>query len=346
MNWAEFREVKQRALGAYDADPFDACESLMMNGTTFDNNMGAMLRETGGRDCNTTIQSLFGGDPADFVWIGSGRARVNDGPLHKRTQSGHPGLARGGIICCAGRVEHDPNREFFFHSGHYKPKARHVIPFMIDVIENTCAGLNGTNRDQKVHELASFPLKLYRDNSSSTYSTTFDGLIARYYPSADSSSYEASPRGSRPIPIGGRSAPIPIGGAERPHTSSPVTMHRVQPLLPEPVPSQAKSNLETSLILGASQTARMMYASPEGGGRPRWVPDSDVSKCQSCRREFTLFVRRHHCRACGNIFCADCSDRTMTVRNPATRPGKTPTAMSDGAVRVCRTCHLTGNRKG
>lgn len=38
-----------------------------------------------------------------------------------------------------------------------------------------------------------------------------------------------------------------------------------------------------------------------------WVPDDEVSACTQCSRPFTLFFRRHHCRACGKIFCDGCS---------------------------------------
>merc|ERR1711964_421675 len=39
-----------------------------------------------------------------------------------------------------------------------------------------------------------------------------------------------------------------------------------------------------------------------------WVPDSERSNCsnKSCKKEFTTFWRKHHCRKCKDIFCADC----------------------------------------
>ncbi|XP_037936813.1 myotubularin-related protein 3 isoform X2 [Teleopsis dalmanni] len=39
-----------------------------------------------------------------------------------------------------------------------------------------------------------------------------------------------------------------------------------------------------------------------------WVPDHAVSRCTSCQTEFWLGRRKHHCRSCGQIFCADCSE--------------------------------------
>jgi len=40
----------------------------------------------------------------------------------------------------------------------------------------------------------------------------------------------------------------------------------------------------------------------------RWVPDADRNVCPYCKEAFTLFFRRHHCRACGEICCSKCSD--------------------------------------
>ncbi|CAH1762736.1 10757_t:CDS:2, partial [Entrophospora sp. SA101] len=34
---------------------------------------------------------------------------------------------------------------------------------------------------------------------------------------------------------------------------------------------------------------------------PIWVPDSEADKCMNCSDEFTLFRRKHHCRACGIV---------------------------------------------
>ena len=47
--------------------------------------------------------------------------------------------------------------------------------------------------------------------------------------------------------------------------------------------------------------------------QPVWVADSNVSECMSCQASFGLFRRRHHCRACGNIFCASCSSHKSTI---------------------------------
>eukprot|EP01059_Diplonema_ambulator_P025006 TRINITY_DN418_c3_g1_i1.p1 TRINITY_DN418_c3_g1~~TRINITY_DN418_c3_g1_i1.p1 ORF type:complete len:195 (+),score=21.86 TRINITY_DN418_c3_g1_i1:52-585(+) len=40
--------------------------------------------------------------------------------------------------------------------------------------------------------------------------------------------------------------------------------------------------------------------------RPVWVRDDMAYECTECLRRFTIFKRRHHCRACGFIFCSSC----------------------------------------
>lgn len=39
-----------------------------------------------------------------------------------------------------------------------------------------------------------------------------------------------------------------------------------------------------------------------------WVPDAEASACTKCGDAFTVRRRRHHCRLCGGLFCAACSE--------------------------------------
>ena len=34
---------------------------------------------------------------------------------------------------------------------------------------------------------------------------------------------------------------------------------------------------------------------------PVWIPDSDAPACMLCQAKFTMWKRRHHCRACGKV---------------------------------------------
>uniref|UniRef100_A0A4W3IG95 Early endosome antigen 1 n=1 Tax=Callorhinchus milii TaxID=7868 RepID=A0A4W3IG95_CALMI len=58
----------------------------------------------------------------------------------------------------------------------------------------------------------------------------------------------------------------------------------------------------------------------------KWTEDNDVVNCMGCGKGFSVTLRKHHCRHCGNIFCSDCSSKSAL------------TPSSKKAVRVCATC--------
>eukprot|EP01130_Rhizamoeba_saxonica_P002997 TRINITY_DN1305_c0_g1_i1.p1 TRINITY_DN1305_c0_g1~~TRINITY_DN1305_c0_g1_i1.p1 ORF type:complete len:741 (+),score=115.61 TRINITY_DN1305_c0_g1_i1:427-2649(+) len=47
--------------------------------------------------------------------------------------------------------------------------------------------------------------------------------------------------------------------------------------------------------------------------RSHWIQDDAVSQCYTCAAQFTTILRRHHCRACGLIFCRNCSDKFIPL---------------------------------
>ena len=58
-----------------------------------------------------------------------------------------------------------------------------------------------------------------------------------------------------------------------------------------------------------------------------WEKDALVDKCRRCRATFNVFQRRkHHCRACGKIFCDACSNYKANILGYLS------------AQRVCRSC--------
>lgn len=60
------------------------------------------------------------------------------------------------------------------------------------------------------------------------------------------------------------------------------------------------------------------------------MPDKLCHECSECGIRFTLFVRRHHCRVCGRIYCHSCSNHTI--------PGHLFRANISGNIRVCLAC--------
>ncbi|XP_043865506.1 myotubularin-related protein 3 isoform X2 [Drosophila mojavensis] len=62
-----------------------------------------------------------------------------------------------------------------------------------------------------------------------------------------------------------------------------------------------------------------------------WVPDHAVSRCSNCQIEFWLGRRKHHCRSCGEIFCADCSEFWAPL----------PYEKLFNPVRLCGSCYTT-----
>eukprot|EP00736_Rhodelphis_marinus_P004464 Rmarinus@m.16165 len=44
-----------------------------------------------------------------------------------------------------------------------------------------------------------------------------------------------------------------------------------------------------------------------------WAPDESSSSCFSCNIPFSFWIRKHHCRICGQIFCGSCSSGRMPV---------------------------------
>jgi hypothetical protein len=45
----------------------------------------------------------------------------------------------------------------------------------------------------------------------------------------------------------------------------------------------------------------------------KWVDNDAVTLCFLCSKQFTLFVRKHHCRFCGKIFCGECVNYQASI---------------------------------
>lgn len=77
--------------------------------------------------------------------------------------------------------------------------------------------------------------------------------------------------------------------------------------------------------------------------QPQWERDEEARDCRGCGRHFTFFLRKHHCRRCGRIFCDSCSSKRAQLRlaEIVVDPSMSSTAASEALTptRVCNGCH-------
>lgn len=79
-----------------------------------------------------------------------------------------------------------------------------------------------------------------------------------------------------------------------------------------------------------------------------WEDDAKVTRCPYCQQEFGSWTfRRHHCRICGRVVCADpqtgCSSEVgLNVANPTAPSSEKPDGSSISVdIRMCRECKST-----
>uniref|UniRef100_A0AAX7SXS2 FYVE and coiled-coil domain-containing protein 1 n=1 Tax=Astatotilapia calliptera TaxID=8154 RepID=A0AAX7SXS2_ASTCA len=58
-----------------------------------------------------------------------------------------------------------------------------------------------------------------------------------------------------------------------------------------------------------------------------WLVDQEATNCLDCKGQFTWWLRRHHCRLCGRIFCYYCSNNYVVTKQ------------SGKKERCCRHCY-------
>lgn len=110
----------------------------------------------------------------------------------------------------------------------------------------------------------------------------------------------------------------------------------------------------TSMVTSISEKKRRKKKKPrkisdnplKNGGMPKkyWMNDSFVSDCLNCFKPFTAFRRKHHCRFCGQIYCADCTLFISYTQYKEQRENKDALIMNDGKsyddkLRVCKPCY-------
>jgi RhoGEF domain/FYVE zinc finger/SOS1/NGEF-like PH domain len=98
-------------------------------------------------------------------------------------------------------------------------------------------------------------------------------------------------------------------------------------------PSSASSSSNVAGELGsslgdASQSSQQSDDDDDDNYEaPVWMQDIETDRCLACGATFSLWTRRHHCRKCGRIFCAPCSNKKATL------------SRKRGPERVCYECY-------
>ncbi|XP_033845747.1 zinc finger FYVE domain-containing protein 16 isoform X1 [Periophthalmus magnuspinnatus] len=77
---------------------------------------------------------------------------------------------------------------------------------------------------------------------------------------------------------------------------------------PPPYPGEA--------ITGSVHCAEWKREGEEepGNKQPAWMPDAEAPNCVNCAQKFTFTRRRHHCRACGKVYCGVCCNRKSKLK--------------------------------
>ncbi|XP_063067707.1 zinc finger FYVE domain-containing protein 16 isoform X2 [Engraulis encrasicolus] len=153
-----------------------------------------------------------------------------------------------------------------------------------------------------------------------------------------------------PADFGENNIHTPPPNVEAPQTPSPQREGVPPPDPPTPYPSEDRfeSSLEYDELsepppypgrtvgegvpAGAPNQAGTSADDGLGSKQPSWVPDSEAPTCMNCGQKFTFTKRRHHCRACGKVYCAVCCSRKCRLK------------YLDKEARVCVVCYDTIQR--
>ena len=69
-----------------------------------------------------------------------------------------------------------------------------------------------------------------------------------------------------------------------------------------------------------------------------WIPSKKITKCYGCKETFGYWLRKHHCRMCGRIFCYDCVKWEQFI--PSYIPvAKNFNEINENIKKVCYECN-------
>lgn len=70
-----------------------------------------------------------------------------------------------------------------------------------------------------------------------------------------------------------------------------------------------------------------------------WVPNQQRAQCRTCKTDFGVFTRKHHCRLCGEVFCDNCTRKQLDINNPLDEGRTGRLAGLHRNQRVCDACY-------
>ncbi|KEI35321.1 hypothetical protein FRA_35c07630 [Francisella sp. W12-1067] len=231
----------------------------------------------------------------DFVWDGSDNITIGD-LFFGTGRGGHPSLTEQGVTKCAGIIE---KGSFFFHSGHFKPKARNVIPFMFKFIDNSLYDCKSEAEKQEclTHLCEKMIIRLYYDDSGDTMDTNFVNLCEDF--------------------LNGKYT------FKKPSSITRNLIHEEQNWQPNNNYSVRPPSITKTMV-------RESY---------KWQPDSSSNNCSVCNQAIKgsfFSTNKHHCRSCGYIICGNCYIITK-INNPLSGKGM-KIKQGLYKTKVCTTC--------
>uniref|UniRef100_A0A671SGL1 phosphatidylinositol-3,5-bisphosphate 3-phosphatase n=1 Tax=Sinocyclocheilus anshuiensis TaxID=1608454 RepID=A0A671SGL1_9TELE len=92
-----------------------------------------------------------------------------------------------------------------------------------------------------------------------------------------------------------------------------------------------ENNMESGCLQRCGKTDLLSESSWEQieQQEAEWFSGHAASRCYGCERTFWLAARKHHCRNCGNVFCASCCDQKVAVSSQQLREHS----------HVCQACY-------
>ena len=83
--------------------------------------------------------------------------------------------------------------------------------------------------------------------------------------------------------------------------------------IPAPLLSEASSGLQSKTKLSKNIDSEIKRRNIED--KSHWKLDRDAKSCFICNSSFGMYIRKHHCRKCGEIICDSCSNFVEVTKN-------------------------------